>query len=76
MSFSIALIRVKFSKFFFFDFLDLNIFLTILLAFLLLKPSTTLLLSALNTFEANIPDDPIVFNIKVNNIAILQIKRQ
>ena len=62
--------RVKFSDFLFFDFLDLDKFLTVSLV--LLPPSQiTLFSSVLNTFKANISDNLVVFNIEVNDAAIL-----
>ena len=64
-------IHVKFLDFLFFDFLDWDKFLTVLSAIPLLTPLTTLLLSVLNTFGANISDDLVVFSIEVSGAAIL-----
>ena len=61
----------------FFDFLDLDESPNVLSA--LTSLLTILLLSALNAFRANNPDDPIVFNIEVSDAAILlkfQMKRR
>ena len=67
--------RVKISDLSFFDFLDLDEFLTVSLA--LPSTPTTLLLSILYAFGAK-SDDPVVFNMEVSNTAILlksRIKR-
>ena len=72
-----ALIRVKFSDFSFFNFLHLDKSTTVSLA---LPPlSTTSLQSALNSFRAKSSDDFVVFNIEVSDAAILlkpRMKRQ
>ena len=52
------------------DLLFLNKFTTILLV-LPPPPLTTLLLLALNALEANLLDDLVIFNRKVNKTAIL-----
>ena len=49
---------------------DKGEFLTVSLA-LLPTPATTLLLSALDAFGANLSDNPIVFNIKLSGAATL-----
>ena len=60
---------IKISDFLFFNFLDLDKSIIILLA--LLPPSTTSLFSALNIFGADNPDDLVVINIEVSGAAIL-----
>lgn len=54
----------------FFNFLNLDKFLTFLLALLLLLLLKTILLLVLNAFKANILDNLIVLNNKINDIAI------
>ena len=69
---------INFLDLLFFDLLDLDKFITVLLAFLLLFP-TILLLLALNVFKAEFLYDLIVFNIEISSITILLkplIKRQ
>lgn len=62
-------VYVGISDFAFFDFLDLNKFLTISSASLPLLTLTTLLSSSSNTFEAKF-DNPVIFNIEVSNATI------
>ena len=61
---------VEILDFLFFDFLDLDEFLTVLLTLLPLFPTTSLA-SAPNVFGANFLDDSVVFNIEVSGAAIL-----
>lgn len=67
----VAVIYVKFLDILFFDILDLNKFLTVLLAFLSSISSKILLSSILNIFEINNFDNSVIFNIKIINTAIL-----
>lgn len=55
----------------FLDFLDSAKFLNVSSALPLLYPTISLL-SALNAFEANNPDDSVVFDIKVRGVVILE----
>ena len=64
VDFSIALIRVQILDFAFFDFLDLNKFLS------LQPPPTTSLSLARSSLRAEF-DGPIIFNIEVSGAAIL-----
>ena len=70
VGFPIALIfvHVEILDLSFFDFLDLDEFLTVLLALLLPTPTTSF--SVASILEAD-SDDLIVFNIEVSNIATL-----
>lgn len=61
---------VKFPDLLFVNFLDLNKSTTVLLA-LLLSPPTTSLLLALKAFEADFPNNLVVFNIKISGAANL-----
>lgn len=71
ISFFIALIHIAFSDLLFFDILDLNKFLTVLLAFSLLIHSKISLLLVPSTIKANILNNLVIFNIEVSNTAIL-----
>ena len=65
---SVFSIYVKFLNLLFFDLLDE--FTTILLV-ILLSPLTISLLLAFNIFEANFLNNLVIFQLKINNAAIL-----
>ena len=61
-------IYVKFLDLLFFNLLKKSTIVSLTLA---LPLSTIFLLLALNAFKANFSDNPIIFNIEVNNTVIL-----